>query len=186
MKKFIIFIILFLVLIAGSFIIFKFLPNKHQTPSNKTTNVMIKITSSAFVQNEMIPQKYTCDGQDINPPLGIDDLLSGTKSLALIVDDPDTPGGTWTHWLVWNITPGTKEIKENSLPEGSVLGTNDFGKLEYGGPCPPSGVHRYFFKIYALDTMLTLNSGAKRKDLEQAMEKHILEQGELIARYQRH
>ena len=145
----------------------------------------LQIVSPAFKHNEFIPEKYTCDGKDINPPLLIENIPSGTKSMALIVDDPDAPAGTWVHWVVWNISPDTKEMKESSVPEGAQQGVNDFRKHEYGGPCPPSGTHRYFFKLYALDTMLNLGSKAKKSDLEKAMKGHILEKTELIGRYRR-
>jgi len=152
-------------------------------PSQKSQ--MIKITSSAFIDAGDIPKKYTCDGENINPPLAISGLPNNAKSLVLIVDDPDAPSGVWTHWLVWNINPQTKEIKENSLSEDAVLGTNDFGQTNYGSPCPPSGTHRYFFKIYAIDTILELSQGAKRPQLEQAMTSHIMDKGELIGKYLR-
>jgi len=145
----------------------------------------LQLVSPAFKHNEFIPEKYTCDGKDINPPLLIENIPSGTKSMALIVDDPDAPAGTWVHWVVWNISPDTKEMKESSVPEGAQQGVNDFRKHEYGGPCPPSGTHRYFFKLYALDTMLNLGSKAKKSDIEQAMKGHILEKTELIGRYRR-
>jgi hypothetical protein len=145
----------------------------------------LQLVSPAFKHNEFIPEKYTCDGKDINPPLLIENIPSGTKSMALIVDDPDVPAGTWVHWVVWNISPDTKEMKESSVPEGAQQGVNDFRKHGYGGPCPPSGTHRYFFKLYALDTMLNLGSKAKKSDLEQAMKGHILEKTELIGRYRR-
>ena len=145
----------------------------------------LQLVSPAFKHNEFIPEKYTCDGKDINPPLLIENIPSGTKSMALIVDDPDAPAGTWVHWVVWNISPDTKEMKESSVPEGAQQGVNDFRKHEYGGPCPPSGTHRYFFKLYALDTMLNLGSKAKKSDLEQAMKGHILEKTELVGRFRR-
>jgi Raf kinase inhibitor-like YbhB/YbcL family protein len=145
----------------------------------------LQLGSPAFKHNEFIPEKNTCDGKNINPPLLIENIPSGTKSMALIVDDPDAPAGTWVHWVVWNISPDTKEIKESSVPEGAQQGVNDFRKHEYGGPCPPSGTHRYFFKLYALDTMLNLGSKAKKSDMEQAMKGHILEKTELIGRYRR-
>ncbi|MBI4226400.1 YbhB/YbcL family Raf kinase inhibitor-like protein [Candidatus Roizmanbacteria bacterium] len=146
---------------------------------------MIKVASAAFKNGEIIPKKYTCDGENINPPLTIASIPAEAKSLALIVDDPDAPVGNWNHWLVWNIEPATKEISENSVPANTVLGINDFGKLEYGGPCPPSGTHRYFFRIYALDTKLDLPQGAKRGELENAMKNHIVDQGELMGKYSR-
>ena len=145
----------------------------------------LQIVSPAFRHNELIPKKYTCDGADINPPLLIENIPSGAKSLALIVDDPDAPVGTWVHWVVWNISPGTREIKEDSVPKGAQQGVNDFRKKDYGGPCPPSGTHRYFFKLYALDKVLNLGSNAKKGDLEGAMKGYILEKTELVGLYRR-
>jgi hypothetical protein len=145
----------------------------------------LQLVSSAFKHNEYIPKKFTCDGEDINPPLLIDNIPSGAKSLALIVDDPDAPIGTWVHWVVWNIDPNTREIKENSVPKGTQQGMNDFRKHGYGGPCPPSGTHRYFFKLYALDNMLDLGANAKKSDLEKVMKGHILEKTEIIGLYKR-
>jgi Raf kinase inhibitor-like YbhB/YbcL family protein len=144
----------------------------------------IKITSSALREGESIPSKFTCDGGDISPPLRIADVPSGAKSLALIADDPDAPGGLFTHWLVWNISPQSNSIAEGSAPKG-VQGTNDFGKSGYGAPCPPSGVHRYYFRVFALDRELDLRSGAKRSQLDAAMKGHVIAQGELIGRYAR-
>ncbi len=145
----------------------------------------LTISSPSFKQNEHIPAKYTCDGADVNPALVIGNVLPGTKSLALIVDDPDAPRGTWVHWVIWNISPDTKEIKEHSVPPGASQGMNDFRKLDYGGPCPPSGTHRYFFKLYALDTMLSLGKNTTKATLERAMQGHILAKGELIGLYMR-
>ena len=116
----------------------------------------LKISSPAFGQNGYIPVKYTCDGDDVNPPLVIDNVPQNAKSVALIMDDPDAPAGTWVHWVVWNIDPKTKEIKDSYVPKGAQQGINDFRRHDYGGSCPPSGTHRYFFKLYALDTSLTL------------------------------
>jgi len=130
----------------------------------------------------LIPKKYTCDDRDINPSLNIEDLPKETKSLALIVDDPDASMGTWVHWVVWNIPPA-KEILEDSVP--GTEGVNDFRKHSYGGPCPPSGTHRYFFKVYALDTKLELSPNSKKRDLEKAMEGHVLAKGEIIGLYSR-
>lgn len=145
----------------------------------------LKISSPVFEHNGYIPQKYTCDERDVNPPLVIENIPSEAKSLALIVDDPDAPMGTWVHWVVWNIGPETKEIKEDSVPEGAKQGVNDFRKHEYGGPCPPSGVHRYFLKLYALDTLLDLSQNARKSDLEKAMKGHILSKTEIIGLYKR-
>jgi Raf kinase inhibitor-like YbhB/YbcL family protein len=145
----------------------------------------LKITSPAFQNNGNIPGTYTCDGSDINPALMIENCPQGAKSIALVCDDPDAPMGTWVHWVLWNITPNTKEIKENTVPTGAVQGINDFKKHTYGGPCPPSGTHRYFFKVYALDTMLTISPNSTKADLEKAMKGHILTQGQLVGLYKR-
>jgi Raf kinase inhibitor-like YbhB/YbcL family protein len=142
----------------------------------------MKITSSAFQGGANIPSKFTCEGTDISPPLQIADVPPGAKSLALIVDDPDAPSGLFTHWTVWNISPQTGTIGEGAAPKG-VHGTNDFGRSGYGGPCPPSGTHRYYFKIFALDRELDLPIGAKRGQLDAAMKGHMVGQGELMGRY---
>ena len=144
----------------------------------------MKITSSAFQEGTNIPSKFSCDGADTSPPLQISDVPSAAKSLVLIVDDPDPPSGLFTHWTVWNIPPQTSSIAEGSTPNG-VQGTSDFGKSGYGGPCPPSGTHRYYFKIFALDRELDLPSGAKRGQLDAAMKGHVIAQGELMGRYSR-
>lgn len=143
----------------------------------------MKITSSVFEQNQAIPSKYTCDADDVSPPLSISEVPEEAKSLALIVDDPDAPAKTWVHWVVWGINPQTKDIAEGTVP--GTEGTTDFGRTGWGGPCPPSGTHRYFFKLYALDTELDLDTSATKADLEKAMEGHILDQAELIGLYQR-
>jgi Raf kinase inhibitor-like YbhB/YbcL family protein len=142
----------------------------------------LTITSSAFEPNALIPEVYTCDGDDFNPPLSIAGIPKDTKSLAIIVDDPDAPGKTWVHWVVWNV-PITDTIKENSVP--GEQGFNDFKKIGYGGPCPPSGTHRYFFKVYALDLRLNIGSRTTKRDLEEAMAGHILAHGELMGLYSR-
>jgi Raf kinase inhibitor-like YbhB/YbcL family protein len=145
----------------------------------------LQISSPVFEHNGYIPAKYTCDGRNVNPPLLIDNVPADSKSLALIVDDPDAPIGTWVHWVLWNINPATREIKEDSIPAGAKQGLNDFKKHTHGGPCPPSGTHRYFFKLYALDTTLNLDSNATKSDLEQAMKGHIIEQTQIIGLYKR-
>ena len=145
----------------------------------------MKITSSAFSEGGNVPSQFTCDGSDTNPPLHIEGVAGEAKSLALIVDDPDAPGGLFTHWIAWNIDPKTTEVGESSSPSGAIQGKNDFGKSGYGGPCPPSGTHRYHFKFFALDRMLELKAGAKRKELETAIHGHVIGQGELIGRYAR-
>jgi Raf kinase inhibitor-like YbhB/YbcL family protein len=144
----------------------------------------MKITSSAFQEGGNIPSKFTCDGGDSSPPLKIDGAPAEAKSLVLIVDDPDAPGGLFTHWLVWDIDPKTTDIPESSAPKG-VQGKNDFGKSGYGGPCPPSGTHRYYFKIFALDRQLDVPAGAKRNQLDAAMKGHTIAEGELMGRYSR-
>ncbi|PYL11904.1 MAG: YbhB/YbcL family Raf kinase inhibitor-like protein [Verrucomicrobia bacterium] len=145
---------------------------------------MMKITSSAFHEGGDIPSKFTCDESDTSPPLQITGIPSEAKSLVLIADDPDAPGGLFTHWLVWNIPPQTSSIAEGSAPQG-VQGANDFGKSGYRGPCPPPGRHRYSFKIFALDRELELRSGAKRSQVDAAMKGHVIAQGELVGRYAR-
>ncbi len=145
----------------------------------------LTISSAAFSNNGTIPSKYTCDGADVSPPLTIGGVPKEARSLVLIVDDPDAPAGTWVHWVVWNIGPGTVEIPENSVPKGAVQGTNDFRKQAYGGPCPPSGTHRYFFKLYALDAQPSLQPGAAKARLEEAMKGHIVAQAEMIGLYRR-
>jgi hypothetical protein len=142
----------------------------------------IVVTSPAFYHNQMIPRKYTCDGEDVNPALKIENVPEQAKSLVLIVDDPDAPMGTWDHWIVWNI-PRTSEVGEDTVP--GVEGLNSFGKHSYGGPCPPSGTHRYFFKVYALDTLLNIASNSKKKDVEKAMKDHVLSKGEFVGLYSR-
>ncbi len=144
-----------------------------------------QISSPAFKHNQMIPSKHTCDGADVNPPLLIGNVPPEAKSLALIVDDPDAPAGTWVHWVLWNIDPKTGEIGENSVPVAAHQGTTDFRVRHYGGPCPPSGTHRYFFKLYALDTTLNLGPDTTKAALERAMKGHIVAQGELIGLYKR-
>ena len=140
------------------------------------------VKSPAFEHQRTIPSKYTCDGNNINPPLTIEEIPESTKSLVLIVDDPDAPMGTWDHWVVWNIPP-TDEIRENSVP--GTQGLNSARRNSYSGPCPPSGTHRYFFKVYALDTQLSLSSNARKKEVENAMRSHILAHGDLVGFYSR-
>jgi len=174
-----------LIVIGGFFILTKTKPPEQKTEVLKGGETKIKITSQTFSNNNFIPKKHTCDGEDFNPPLTIIETPTNAKSLTLIVDDPDAPAGTWVHWVVFNMDPATKEIGENSAPAGAILGKNDFGKLEYGGPCPPSDTHRYFFKIYALDTTLNLPEGTTKAEVEKAMEGHVLDREELIGPYRR-
>jgi Raf kinase inhibitor-like YbhB/YbcL family protein len=150
----------------------------------------MELKSPAFGEGSMIPKKYTCDGQDISPPLKWTSVRDGTKTLALISDDPDAPGGTWVHWVIFNLPGDTRDLAESTphvkeLPNGAKQGTNDFGKIGYGGPCPPGGTHRYYFKIYSLDTDLDLKAGATKAQLLQAMKGHILGEGQLMGKYKR-
>ena len=142
----------------------------------------MKLTSPAFEHNQSIPAKYTCQGEDINPALVIEDIPKEAKSLALIMDDPDAPMGTWVHWVVYDIGVISR-IEEHSIP--GKQGANGFRRKDYGGPCPPSGTHRYFFKIYALDKKLDLQEGISKESLESAMQGHILQKAELIGLYKK-
>ena len=150
----------------------------------------MKLTSSAFVEGGMIPGKYTCDGADVSPPLKWDSLPDGTKSLVLICDDPDAPMGTWVHWVYYDIPAKAKELPEKIISDehpasGGVQGINDFRRVGYGGPCPPSGTHRYFFKLYALDTLLDLGPGATKGQVIKVMENHIIGNAQLMGKYKR-
>lgn len=148
----------------------------------------MELTSSAFKHNKDIPSKYTCDGENISPPLLIAGAPENTMSFVLIMDDPDATGGvTFDHWIIWNIPPDTKEIKEGELAEEAIEGMNDFSKEEYGGPCPPQGSskHRYMFKLYALDTVLDVPFGSGKKTVEQAIGGHVLDQVALVGIYGR-
>ena len=150
----------------------------------------IQLTSTAFSDGAMIPIRYTCDGEDLSPPLSWSGLPAGTRSLALICDDPDAPVGTWDHWVLFNIPATATGLPENvpakaTFDDGSVHGNNSWGRPGYGGPCPPGGTHRYFFKLYALDTELNLKTGATKSQLVKAMEEHILDQVQLMGKYRR-
>ena len=148
------------------------------------------LTSTTFQDGQGIPSKYTCDGHDISPPLAWGEPPHGTKSLALINDDPDAPMKTWVHWVVYNLPPSVRQLPEalptdRQLPDGTHQGMTDFGRVGYGGPCPPSGTHRYVFTLYALDAMLSLPSGATKQQLDAAMKNHVLAQAQLIGTYRR-
>jgi Raf kinase inhibitor-like YbhB/YbcL family protein len=151
----------------------------------------LQLSSSAFSANGMIPKKYSCDGADVSPPVNWSGAPATAQSFALIMDDPDAPAGTWVHWVLYNLPANAKELaegveKQEQLANGALQGRNDFRKFGYGGPCPPPGKpHRYFFKLYALDNKVTVNAGAGKSDLEQAMKGHILGQAELVGRYGR-
>ena len=145
----------------------------------------LKVTSPAFENNKTIPSKYGCDGVNVSPAIQIENVPSGAKSLALLFDDKDAPRKTYVHWILWNIDPSVKEIKENSVPEGAIQGTNDFKKNTYGGPCPPTRPHKYALIVYALDVRLHLDPKSGKADLEKAMEGHIIGQGQLMGVYKR-
>jgi len=148
------------------------------------------LTSTAFTEGASIPQKYTCDGKNVSPPLQWEGVPGETSSFALIADDPDAPAGTWVHWVIYRIPPENNGLEEEitatrKLENGMVQGENDFGRIGYGGPCPPGGTHRYYFRLYALDTELDLEPGATKQELLDAMEGHILEETQLMGRYSR-
>ena len=150
----------------------------------------MRLESDAFEPSGMIPSEHTCDGMDVSPPLAWSDPPGNTASFALVFDDPDAPSGSWVHWIVWNIPAAehrlTQEVEKSAEVSGGIRqGTNDFRRVGYGGPCPPSGTHRYFFRLFALDTVLAFPASATRKDLERAMRGHVLAQAELMGKYQR-
>jgi Raf kinase inhibitor-like YbhB/YbcL family protein len=153
--------------------------------------MVLRIESPAFKDREVLPKRFTCDGEDISPPLSWEGIPEGTRSLAIICDDPDAPSTTWDHWIIFNIDPlkgGIQEAvsKERRLPEGEIHGKNSWGRSDYGGPCPPPGnPHRYFFKLYALDTRLSLSPGSSKSELLESMKKHILDKAQLMGIYGR-
>ena len=150
----------------------------------------LEISSTAFSEGEMIPTRYTCDGPDVSPDLSWSGVPDAAKSLALICDDPDAPMGTWVHWVLFNIPSNASGLpaeipSDDTLENGARHGTNDFGRLGYGGPCPPGGTHRYYFKLYVLDTELNLDSGVTKDQLLDAMKGHILAEAQLMGTYSR-
>lgn len=170
------------------FIISSFQTNNKSKNSKRGEEM--EITSPAFEEGAMIPEKYTCDGINISPPLKWSDVPDGTKSFAIICDDPDAPVGTWVHWVIYNIPPDIYELSEHVapikiLPNGAQQGRNDFRKIGYVGPCPPGDTHRYYFKIYALSEELNIESGITKSELLKEMKGHILSEGQLMGRYKR-
>lgn len=164
--------------------------NQSQTVVHEEHKMEITVKSPAFEQGKPIPEEYTCDGRNISPPLRWSNIPEEAQSLAMIVDDPDAPRGTFTHWIIWNIPPDLAEFsanvdKEKMLPNGARQGINDAGKIGYTGPCPPSGTHRYFFKVYALDSTIDLAPGANRKQIDDALRGKTIAQGELMGTYKR-
>ena len=161
-----------------------------KNPPSREEVAMVRVTSSAFSEGDSIPALYTCEGNDVSPPLKWSGVPAETKSIALTCTDPDAPRGTFVHWVLFNLPPSTDGLPEgvtpDTVPQGAVNGTNDFPKLGYGGPCPPrGGPHRYYFTVCALDTVLALPPGARLRDLTAAMEGHILAEGSLMGRYAR-
>jgi Raf kinase inhibitor-like YbhB/YbcL family protein len=153
--------------------------------SGEETMPELQLVSPAFTHGQPIPARYTADGEDVSPPLAISGAPSGTASFALICDDPDAPVGTWVHWVVWNLPAGTDRLEEGKLPAGSATGRNSWGRGGWGGPSPPSGTHRYFFKLFALDTTLELSPATDAKGLERAISGHVLARAELMGTYSR-
>ena len=159
---------------------------------SKQQQIQLEITSPAFKEGEMIPKLYTCQGKDGSPPLKVASVVKESRSLVLIMDDPDAPGRTWVHWVLFNLPPDTTSISEAipaqpTLSNGAVHGANSWGKkkIGYGGPCPPSGTHRYYFKIYALDTKLDLKPGATKDQVEKAMKGHVIAEGQFMGKYKK-
>ncbi len=166
-------------------------PSQSPTPATpRETKAELKVTSAAFNEGQPIPRQYTCDGVNVSPPLEWSGVPKTAKSIAIIADDPDAPSGTFVHWVVYDMPAENIGMVENlpadeQLKAGGFQGTNDFGKIGYGGPCPPSGTHRYFFKVYALDNFLPLKVASTKAQVEKAMEGHIVAQGQLLGTYQR-
>lgn len=165
--------------------------SRQEQPAQEDVEMKLEVESSAFAAGETIPVRYTCDGDDISPPLSWSEPPPGAESLVLIVDDPDAPAGTWTHWVLFNVPATARSLAEGVPPDATVEGVGVHGNSSwrrpgYGGPCPPRGAaHRYLFKLYALDTALDLRPGASQVDVEQALEGHILAQGQLMGKYGR-
>jgi len=183
----IVFVILAILVIAGGIFIATEYPKLKQGSApftGQTINTTpMQITSSVFLDGQNIPSKYSCDGDGVNPPLEFKDIPPTAQTLALIVDDPDAPNGTWTHWTIWNIATSTTEIAENSAPQEAVQGQASSGQNVYSGPCPPSGTHHYFFKLYALDSKLPIPSYSTVDKLVEAMQGHVVAQAQLVGLY---
>lgn len=165
-------------------------PPAPPTPASQQQKSEVKLTSTAFKEGEAIPRGYTCDGANVSPPLEWTGVPKIAKTIAIIADDPDAPTGNWVHWVLYNLPAAGLGLIENTpqtetLNGGGAQGKNDFGKIGYGGPCPPSGTHRYFFKFYALDSELPLKPGATKADVEKAMEGHTVAQAQLMGTYRR-
>jgi Raf kinase inhibitor-like YbhB/YbcL family protein len=181
----------FVALLLGSLAAGCSKPKNAEASKERSTPMTITIRSAGFADDQSIPQKYTCDGEDVSPSLSWDNAPDGTKSFALICDDPDAPSGTWVHWVIYDLSAGTRELPEaipakEEVLSGARQGTNDFKRIGYGGPCPPKGnAHRYYFKLYALDSVLNLKAGATKGDVENAMKGHALGEGTIMGTYKR-
>jgi Raf kinase inhibitor-like YbhB/YbcL family protein len=185
-KRIILLLILILLAAAGFYYYYinnPYFQGKNVNQENKVSDMIIK--SSAFKENALIPAKYTCDGQGINPPLEINNVPYGTKSLALIVEDPDSPMGNFTHWVMFNINPYTKEIPENFNSSNVTFGKNDFGNIGFGGPCPGTGTHRYKFELFALNNILLLQRGATKAEVLNNIQGLIIEKAETTGTYKK-
>lgn len=184
MKKSTVIIIIIVAVSLAGFWFFKNRPAGTSEENNPPINIAnMQITSPAFGDQQAIPDKYSCNGQGINPPLEFKNIPASAQTLAFILDDPDAPNGTWTHWTLWNIATSTTQIAENSVPSEAVQGQTSAGQNVYGGPCPPSGTHHYNFKLYALDEKLTIPSYSTADKLVEAMQGHIVEQATLVGLY---
>lgn len=184
-------------IMSGAFLVIMFPGCARQQPTAQApaatptdAQAEIKLTSTAFKEGQAIPRTYTCDGVNVSPPLEWSGVAKIAKTVAIVFDDPDAPGGTWAHWVLYNLPADNIGIVENmpateNLKAGGFQGKNDFAKIGYGGPCPPAGTHHYYFKIYALDSELTLKAGATKTELLKAMEGHIVLQGQLMGTYRR-
>ena len=186
MKRFLIFIVLIIAIGAALYYYLKHNPYFNNQPvSGNGTPTSMNISSSAFKNEQPIPSKYTCDGENISPPLTISNAPYGAKSLAIVMEDPDSPNKNFTHWVMFNIDPYLTNIPENFSSQNVTLGHNDFGNLGYGGPCPQSGMHMYKIEVYALNTILLLQKGASKQDLLNNMQGHIIEQAETLGSYKK-
>jgi Raf kinase inhibitor-like YbhB/YbcL family protein len=179
--------------LGALFVIMLFSCRDGENDMDKTTRAetaQIQVTSSAFAEGGMIPPQYTCDGGNVSPPLSWQSVPEGTKSVALIADDPDAPARTFVHWVLYDLPADVRELPEDvpnekTTPVGARQGINDFGEIGYGGPCPPSGTHRYYFKLYALDAQTNLPPGSSKAKLLDAMKGHVLAEGQIMGRYKR-
>jgi len=187
MKKIIFAGIILVFIVAAVFLLFKIKGRQVPAPPNQpvTTQTPMTISSLVFLDNQNIPVKYTCDGDGVSPPLNFSNVPPKAQSLALTVTDPDAPNGLWVHWLVWNISASTTQIRENSVPAQAIQGQGSSGQKVYGAPCPPSGTHRYIFTLYALDEKLPIPSYSVLDDLAKTMQGHILQQAQIIGLYGR-